>query len=79
MKLTPVKVRWHPVSRKPKEAGVYLIWSKRHGARVDQTHPTWWNYRHKTRKDFNGPRVTRWAYLWPIGHYNSSAHNGEGK
>lgn len=75
MRLIPVKLRWYPVSQKPDKPGVYLIWSPRLGARIDSTHPTWWNYRNRFRKDLNGPKVVKWAYLWPMGHWRHG-HNG---
>jgi hypothetical protein len=75
MKLIPLKLKWYPVSQKPTEPGVYMIWSKRLGARIDSTHPSWWNHRNRKFPDRNGPKVTRWAYLWPQGHWRH-ADNG---
>lgn len=75
MKLTPVKLRWYPVSRRPNQPGVYVIWSKRAGARICDQHPSWWNKRDHMRRgrDFNGPKVTKWAYLWPFGFYRNGS------
>jgi hypothetical protein len=78
MRLRPVRLCWHPASQKPDKPGVYLIWSRRLGARVCDTHPSWWNYRDRKRgRAFHGPRVTRWAYLWPIGYMKDTDNGGE--
>ncbi len=75
-----MRLRWHPVSQKPDKPGVYMVWSPRYGARIDSTHPTWWNFRSRRRKDLNGPKVVLWAYLWPMGHWRHAdkvkANNG---
>lgn len=36
-------VNWHPVSKKPKDHGTFLIWSYKLGVRLTSVHPSWWN------------------------------------
>jgi len=49
--------------RKEYEFVSYLVYSPRLGVRIENQHPSWWNYRDKRGKEFHGPRVTHWQNL----------------
>lgn len=60
-------MKWFSVNKLPKVADYgenqFLIYSPRLGIRLETVHPSWWNYRDKRGKEFNGPRVTHWMHL----------------